>query len=156
MRRPLIGVLTACLLVGAAVGPAEAKKKPRKPAPVSFEESGSVALGHPGDLVGEANATRTAFLNSCAVPPSQGTDGYVIALPPEVTATNTNVTIAGGDLTGLHDLDMFFYDESCSPVGALSSELSDEFGLMPAGTSYVLVTAFAGVEITFDFKAVGV
>ncbi|HYO60864.1 MAG TPA: hypothetical protein VEU29_03090 [Actinomycetota bacterium] len=156
MRRPLIGALTACLIVGAAVAPAEAKKKkPRKP-PVSFEEAGTVALGHPGDVAGEANVTRTAFLESCAIPPSQGTDGYVIALPPAVTATNTNVTIAGGDVTGLYDLDIHFYDESCKPMGALSSELSDEFGLMPAGTSYVLVTAFTGVEITFSFKAVGV
>lgn len=155
MRRPLVAGLAACLLLGAAVAPATAKKKPKKKPPVTFEESGTVALGHPGDL-NEVNATRTAFLESCAVPPTQGTDGYVIALPPEITATNTNITLAGGDLTGLHDLDAYFFDESCAPMGALSSELSDEFGLMPAGTSYVLVTAFMGAEITFSFKATGV
>lgn len=155
MRRSLVAGLAACLVLGAAVAPAGAKRKPRKP-PVTFEESGSLALGHPGDIVEGTNLTRTAFLQSCAIPPSQGTDGYVIALPPAVTAVTTNVTISGGDLTGLYDLDIHFFDESCASMGSLSSELSDEFGLMPAGTSYVLVTAFSGAEIAFTFEAKGV
>lgn len=153
MRRPLVAGLVACLLIGGAVAPATAKKK-RKP--VRFEESGSVAVGHPGNDVAGTNATRAAFLESCEIPPTQGTDGYVIVLPPAVTATNTNVSISGGDLTGLHDLDIHFFDETCASTGALSSELSDEFGLMPSGTAYVLVTAWAGVEVTFSFKAMGV
>ena len=157
MRRPLVAGLAACLLLGAAMAPATAakKKKPKKP-PVTFEESGSLAIGHPGDVEAEASITRTAFLQSCAVPPSQGTDGYVIALPPEITAANSNVSLSGGDATGVHDLDMYFFDESCSSTGAISTTEVDEFGLMPAGTSYVLVSAYLGVEITFDFKAEGV
>ena len=152
MRRPLIGALTACLLVGVAMAPAEAKKRKPKP-PVTYEESGSVALGHPGDVSGELNVTRTAFLETCAIPPSQGTDGYVIALPPEITAVPSEVTIAGGDATGFHDLDIHFFDESCGSLGAISTDATDEIGPMPQGTSFVLVTAFLGVEITFDFKA---
>ncbi|HEX2295882.1 MAG TPA: hypothetical protein VHN37_11290 [Actinomycetota bacterium] len=157
MRRLLVGALAACLLVGGAVAPAGAakKKKPKKP-PVTFEESGALAIGHPADVEAETNVTRTAFLQSCAIPETQGTDGYVIALPPEITAVNSNVTIAGGDATGFHDLDLYFFDEACASTGALSTDSVDEFGLMPAGTSYVLVTAYLGVEITFDFKAEGV
>lgn len=154
MRRPLVAAIVACLLLGGAVAPATAKRKPRKP--VRFEESGSLAIGHPGNDTAGANVTRAAFLESCAIPSTQGTDGYVIALPPEVTATNTNVSISGGDATGMHDLDIHFFDETCAPTGALSSDLSDEFGLMPSGTAYVLVTAWAGVEVTFSFKAMGV
>lgn len=157
MRRPLVAGLAACLLVGGAVAPATAaKKKPKKKPPVTFQEEGSVAIGHPGDVAGEANVTRTAFLESCSIPPSQGTDGYVIALPEEITAGPANVSITGGDLSGLHDLDIHFFDDSCTPTGALNTELADEFGLMPAGTAFVLVTAFGGAEITFAFEAEGV
>lgn len=154
MRRPLVAGLAACLLLGGAVAPAAAKKKPRKP--VRFEESGSIALGHPGDDTAGVNATRTAFLESCTIPPNQGADGYVVELPPQVTAVSSNVTLTGADLTGFHDVDMHFFDEACASNGALSSDLPDEFGLMPQGTRYVLVTAWSGVEVTFTFEAIGV
>ncbi len=152
MRRSLVLALIACLLGGALAAPAVAKKRKPKP-PVTFEESGSVALGHPGDLAAEANVTRNAFLETCSVPPTQGTDGYVITLPDEITAIATDVTTAGTDLTGEHDLDLFFFDEGCGFVGSLNTPEVNEFGPMPAGTRYVLVTAFLGAEITFDFKA---
>ncbi|HEX2057842.1 MAG TPA: hypothetical protein VHI71_05685 [Actinomycetota bacterium] len=157
MRRSLMTVLAACLLVGGLVAPAEAgkKKKPKK-APVTFEESGSLAVGHPGTVEADGGIARTEFQQSCAIPTSQGTDGYVIALPPEITAVNSNVTLTGADASGIHDVDMYFFDETCAPSGALSTEAPDEFGLMPAGTSYVLVSAYFGVEVTFDFKAEGV
>lgn len=157
MRRSLMTGLVACLLLGALVAPAEAgkKKKPKKP-PVTFEESGSLAIGHPATVEAEGGIARTEFLQSCAVPTSQGTDGYVIVLPPEITAVNSNVTLSGGDASGFHDLDMYFFDESCAPKGAISTEAVDEFGLMPAGTSYVFVSAWLGAEVTFDFKAEGV
>lgn len=153
MRRTLVAGLAACLAAGALVAPAIAKKKPR---PVRFEESGAIAAGYPGDFAAGVNVTRNTFLESCAIPPTQGTDGYVIELPAKVSAQAANVTLTGADLTGLYDVDMHFFDESCAPNGALSSELSDEFGLMPEGTRYVLVTAFSGVEITFTFAAEGV
>ncbi|MDQ3914003.1 MAG: hypothetical protein M3323_01545 [Actinomycetota bacterium] len=153
MRRILVIVLAVCLLGGAVSAPAGAKKKPKRKPPVTFTESGSVALGHPGDLVNEVNATRHAFVETCAVPPSQGTDGYVIALPREITAVASDVSIVGADASGFHDLDIFFFDEGCSPIGSLNTDAVDEMGPMPVGTTYVLVTAFLGVEITFDFKA---
>jgi hypothetical protein len=155
LRRSLLLGLIACLLGGALAAPAGAKrKKPKPKPPVTFEESGSIALGHPGDLVAEANVTRNAFLETCAVPPTQGTDGYVITLPDEITAIATDVTITGGDATGAHDLDLFFFDEACGSLGSINTDAVDELGPMPAGTRYVLVTAFLGVEITFDFEAI--
>lgn len=157
MRRSLMTALAACLLVGAVVAPAEAgkkkKPKPPPPAPITFEESGAFAVGHPGDVEAETSITRTAFLQSCAVPSSQGTDGYVIALPAEITAVATEATITGADTAGLYDLDLYFFDEACGSLGAISTEAPDEVGPMPAGTSFVLVTAYTGAQITFDFKA---
>lgn len=156
MRRPLVAGLAACLLLGAAVAPATAKKKkPRKP-PVTFEATGTLALGHPGDVANGTNVTRTAFLQTCAIPPSQGTDGYVIELPAEITAAATNVTISGTSAGDLHDLDIHFFGDGCSSLGGLSTDQTAEFGLMPVGTKYVLVTAFMGVQTDFVFKAEGV
>lgn len=152
MRRTVLVALVVCLVGSALLVPAEAKKKPKRP-PATFSESGSLAIGHPGDLVDEVNVTRQAFVQTCAVPPSQGTDGYVIALPDEISAVNADVSIVGADATGFHDLDIFFFDEGCAPRGSISTDAVDEMGPMPAGTRYVLVTAFVGVEIMFEFKA---
>ena len=153
MRRTLTLVLAAGLLAGAMIAPADAKKKRKPPPPATFAETGSIAVGYPGDFFGEANVTRQTFLQSCAVPASQGTDGYVITLPEEITAVPTEVSIYGGDATGVHDLDIFFFDDTCTSTGSLNTTAIDEFGPMPSGTKYVLVTAFFGVELTFDFKA---
>lgn len=154
MRRPLVAGLAACVVLGGAVVPAAAKGKPRKA--VRFEAAGSITVGHPGDDAAGVNATRAEFLESCAVPSSQGTDGYVIELPPALTKVASNVTLTGTDAAGVHDVDMHFFDQSCTSTGALATELPDEFGLMPKGTSYVLVTAWSGVEVTFTFEAIGV
>lgn len=153
MRRPLVAALAACLLLGGAAAPATAKKKkPRKP-PVTFEATGTLALGHPGDVANGNNVTRALFSQTCSIPPTQGTDGYVIELPAEVTAVVTNVTISGSSTGDVHDLDVSFFDESCGSLGALATADPDEFGLMPAGTKYVLVTAFMGAQMDFVFKA---
>ncbi len=152
MRRTLVVVVAVCLVGGAVSAPAGAKKKPKRP-PATYTESGSIALGHPGDLANEINVTRQAFLQSCEVPPSQGTDGYVVSLPEEMTAVASDVTAVGTDAAGIHDLDVFFFDEDCAPMGSLNTDAVNEAGPMPAGTKYVLVTAFLGIRITFDFKA---
>lgn len=153
MRRSTVMTLAVALALGAFSSPAVAAKKPKKKPPLTYSESGSIAVGYPGDFTAEANVTRAAFLQSCAVPPSQGTDGYVIALPEEMGAVTSDVSIRGGDATGAYDLDLFFFDDSCSPTGSINTDQVDELGTMPAGTRYVLVTAFLGVEITFDFEA---
>jgi extracellular elastinolytic metalloproteinase len=153
VRRSLVVALSLSLLGGALMAPAEAKKKPKPKPPVTFEESGSIALGNPGDFFAEVNVTRQAFLRSCAVPPSQGIDGYVITLPDDFSTLSSNVSITGADVAGVHDLDIFFFDDACSPIGSLNTDAVDEFGPMPAGARYVLVTAFFGVELGFDFKA---
>lgn len=151
MRRAVVVAVTLGLLAGAAVAPAEAKKKKKKP--VTFSAEGSLILGNPGDL-NDAGITRQEFLAQCAVPATQGVDGFVIELDEKISAVTSDVGVSGTDAAGLHDLDMYFYDESCSPTGSFSTEASDEYGVMFPGTKYVLVTAFTGLEVTFKFEAV--
>ena len=149
LRRAVVVAVTLGLLAGAAVAPAEAKKKKK---PVTFSAEGSLVLGNPGDL-NDAGVTRQEFLAGCAVPATQGLDGYVIELDDKISAVSSDVQVSGGDAAGLYDLDMYFFDEECTPTGSYSTAASDEFGLMLPGSKYVLVTAFTGLEITFKFEA---
>ena len=149
MRRAVVVAVTLGLLAGAAVAPAEAKKKKK---PVTFSAEGSLLLGNPGDL-NDAGATRQEFLAQCAVPATQGVDGYVIELDDKISAVNSDVGVTGTDAAGLYDLDMYFFNEECTPTGSFSTEASDEYGVMAPGTKYVLITAFTGLEITFKFEA---
>lgn len=153
MRRAIVVALTLGLLAGAAVAPAEAaKKKKKKKPPVTFQAEGSLITANPGDLNG-AGITRQEFLATCAVPVSQGLDGYVIELDEAISAVTAEVQVTGADASGMHDLDLYFFDESCASTGESSTEAADEFGTMVAGTKYVLVTAFLGTEITFELEA---
>ena len=152
LRRAVVVAVTLGLLAGAAVAPAEAKKKKKK-APVTFTAEGSFALGNPGDL-NDAGITRQEFLAQCAVPATQGLDGFVIELDDKISAVTSNAQVTGGDASGMHDLDLYFFDDACAPTGSSSTAAADEFGVMPAGTQYVLVTAFTGLEVTFSFEAI--
>jgi hypothetical protein len=131
--------------------PADAKKRKKKP--VTFSTDGSFAVANPATLE-NSGVTQNEFMATCAIPASQGLDGYVVELPAKVTKVSSEVTVAGGDATGIYDLDMYFYNADCAPTGAASSAGSDEVGAMPAGTKYVVVAAFWGVGVDFTFKSV--
>jgi extracellular elastinolytic metalloproteinase len=156
MRRSLPLLVALCLLLGALVGPAEAakkKKKKKKKPPVTFTTTGSFAAMNPATLEG-AGVTQNEFLAACSIPASQGVDGFVIELPAKVSKVTSTVNLTGGDATGIYDLDMYFYDESCASKGAASSAGTDELGAMPSGVKYVVVSAFWGVQVNFNFESV--
>jgi hypothetical protein len=133
------------------LAPASAKKK-KKFVPITFEASGSFAIGNPADLDG-AGITRNEFAATCAIPATQGVDGYAIELSEEISKVPAQVGVTGSDAGAGHDLDMYFYDESCGSTGSASTEAADEIGVFPAGTKWVVVTAFFGVELEFDLVA---
>lgn len=155
MRRSLVLALVLTLLGGALVTPAHAQKKKKKP--VTFEESGSFVLGHPATLIGTgiagAGVTGTEFIGTCGIPASQGLDGYVVELSDEISQVPAEVSVSGSDATGTYDLDMYFFNAECGSVGEQSTENSDEVGAFAAGTKYVLVTAFMGLEVEFTLEA---
>jgi extracellular elastinolytic metalloproteinase len=154
MRRTFVVVLVACLLGVAMTLPADAaKKKRKKKPPVTFSADGSLAVANPATLE-NAGVTQNEFMATCAIPASQGVDGHVIELPAKVKKVSSRVTAAGSDATGIYDLDMYFYNSDCAPTGASSTAGSDELGAMPAGTKYVVVAAFWGVDVDFTFKSV--
>ena len=156
MRRSLVIALVLGLLVGALAGAADAKKKKKKPKPkppITYTVDGSFAQTNMADLFG-GGVTRNEFLATCAIPKSQGVDGYVIELPAAFAKISADVDLYGSDATGGHDLDMYFFDAACDPTGEVSTTASDEVGVMTAGTKYVLVSGFVGTQLEFTFKAV--
>lgn len=153
MRRTIVVALTLGLLAGAASMPAEAKKKKRKLKP--YVTSGSIAVGHPANFEAGVGLVRGEFLETCSIPASQGTDGYVVEIPATHMKKPAAVTAAGSSVTGGYDLDLFFYDAACAEVGMAADIGTDQMGSIPAGTKYVLVNSWepAGVGIDFTFTA---
>ena len=151
MRRTILVALILGLLAGALSMPADAKKKKKlKP----YVTTGSVAVGTPVDYtVGGASVVRTEFTETCAIPASQGTDGYVVEIPATHMKKPATVLAAGSDVSGVYDLDLYYFSDSCGSLGEASDSGSDQMGLIPAGTKYVLVNAFFGAGIEFTFTA---
>jgi hypothetical protein len=152
VRKNLIVLLVPAVLVGSLLAPAQAKKPKAKKPPVEFQAEGSIALSNPTDLAG-VGVTRTEFERDCIVPAAtQGLDGYVVELPPEVTLVDARVYVTATSPTGLGLFDMFFFDAYCSDMGErLGSDDGDP--IMSAGTKYVLVTNWIGDPASFTFDA---
>ncbi len=152
MRRGIVVALVLGLLVAALVGPAEAGKKKRRP--IVVKKSGAFALSNPTDFEAGAGIVRNEFMETCAIPASQGLDGFVFQLPKNIRTRQAKATLTGSDSTGFYDLDMYFFTKSCESNGEVSTEAVHEQGIMPAGTRFVLISAYFGAELEFNFKAV--
>ena len=150
MRRVIAFALVIGLLGAFAAAPATAKKKKK---PMKFEASGTVAIGHPVTYATGTSIVGTELTETCAIPASQGTDGFVVELPEAMTKVMANVAVSGGDATGMYDLDMYFFNAECAPVGAASTETQNEIGAFAPGTKYILVNSYVGAEVTFDLVA---
>ena len=150
MRRTVLVALILGLLVGALSMPADAKKK-KKPKP--FVITGSIEVLAAADYDAQVSVVRAEFEQTCAIPSSQGTDGYVVEIPATHMKKPANVLATGSDMTGTYDIDLYFYSDSCSALGQANETGSDQMGLMPAGTKYVLVNAWDGVQLEFTFTA---
>lgn len=150
MRRVVAFALILGLLGAVSAAPALAKKKKK---PASFQASGTVAIGHPVTYATGTSIVGTELTETCAIPTSQGTDGFVVEVPDNMSNLTATVEVSGGDATGLYDLDMYFFNADCAPVGAASTETVDEVGAFGPGTKYILVNSYMGAEVTFDLTA---
>jgi extracellular elastinolytic metalloproteinase len=148
MRRTILVALIFGLLAGALSMPAEGKKKKPKP----FVTTGSIAVFAAADWNTDVSLVRVEFAQTCAIPRSQGTDGYIVEIPASYMKKPAKVLAAGSNVAGA-DMDMYFYSDSCSQIGKADEAGSDQMGLMPAGTKYVLVNTWDGVQLQFIFTA---
>ncbi|MDQ3986140.1 MAG: hypothetical protein M3280_06535, partial [Actinomycetota bacterium] len=109
MRRTILVALILGLLAGALSMPADARKRKKlKP----YVTTGSIAVGHPANFEAGVGVTRAEFTETCAIPQSQGIDGYVVEIP-KTHMKKPATASAVGSATGAYDLDLFFYSDSC-------------------------------------------
>ena len=140
MKRTLILALVLALLAAVAPGSALAGKRKKKGPKPYKSETVDVAFGHPGTLVGGAGLARSVFEAECAIPSTNGTDGYVFEVPKQYQKIDATVTAFGSN--GDYDIDLFIYDESCQLSGEFGSESEDEVGFISAGSRYVLAANY--------------
>ncbi len=141
-RSLLIGLVLA---LAVAIYPAAAKSK--KPKPYKSQDF-TIALSHPnfhsateGNVV---SVTAQEFFASCSIPASNGLDAHVLAVPKAYQKRTAVVSAMGSTVSGVYDLDLYFYDKSCENVGASNTEGTDEIGALPKGTAFIVVTNYAG------------
>ena len=155
MFKKLIAALLVLGLLVAFAGPAAAKKKKKGPKPYTSEEA-TINVGHPVfyDASGTIlSVTAQEFMNSCAIPQSNGLDAYVYEVPAEYQNTTASIQAFGSEGTQVaYDLDIFLFDSSCSQVGVFNSSSADEGGIMDKGTTYVLIYNYTGDPVTVHYE----
>lgn len=150
MKKTLALLMTIALVASFASSAAAAKKKPKGPKPYKSEEV-TIQLGHPifygnsGTVVG---ITGQEFMNTCAIPNSNGLDAYVWAVPDDYKNIEAQLNAFGSGSTPGYDLDVVFFDESCAITLASQSTTSDEIAFMPKGTAYILIYNFGALDAT--------
>jgi subtilisin family serine protease len=111
-----------------------------------YSAEGRILGSNPASLAG-AGVTENDFVLECAVPLSQGVDGYVFELPADLNLTGATATISGSEsLIDAHDLDMYFYSADCEQLSAQNTAESDETAPVPAGTRFIVANAWIGID----------
>ena len=154
-------VVTGLMLALAlSIQPASAakKKKAKKPKPYKSEQV-TLAVAHPiayGNT-GSVNLLAAKELeNTCTTPKSNGTDSYAFQVPAAFAKYTPSVDAIGVSASGVYDLDLYFYDKACKHTTASNATGTDEFGVMPKGTAWVVLHNYAaepGVKAHLEIKA---
>lgn len=150
MAKKVLVIALVLALTAALVGPAAAgKKKKKKKGPKPYvSETVTLAVGHPvfhsasGSLVG---VTPQEFLQNCSIPSSNGLDAYVFEVPEDYLEIDATVRAKADSAPVVaHDLDIYMFDADCNETLYFNNVGTDETGIKPAGTSFVLIHNYAG------------
>ena len=144
MKKAIALLLTTVAVAASLAGPAGAAKKSKGPKPYKSEEvtiqlGHSVQYGNSGTVVG---ITPQEFINSCAIPSSNGLDAYVWEVPAAYKKVDALITAKGSGGVAGYDLDIFLFDESCGITLASQSTSVDETTIMAKGTAFILIYNF--------------
>lgn len=130
------------LAIVAAPSAAVAGKKKKGPKPF-VSETVSIAAGHPvfhGQSGTQASLTAQEFLNTCAIPSSNGVDAYVFEVPAEYQKIEAQLEAVGTPgAPAPYDVDVYTFDSSCAQNSAQNTAGTDQVGYLFKGTAYVLV-----------------
>lgn len=159
MAKKLLIIALVLALTAALVGPASAdkKKKKKKKGPKPYvSETITIDIGHPafhgasGTLL---TITAQEFLQSCSIPSSNGLDAYVFEVPEEYLEIDAVIRAVGDSAPAAgYDLDIYMFDAECSETFFSNSPGTDESGLKPAGTTYVLLHNYQGDPVDAHYE----
>lgn len=154
MKKSLVVGLAALLVLGVIGAPvATAKKKKKKPIPatktITFEAEGTIQVAGPSGVAFGITESEFYFVNNCAMPASQGLDGYVVEIPSEFQAGTASLQVAGSDATGAYDLDVYFYDSGCNLMEPYMTEGADPSGAIVTGAKWAVVNLSLGANASF-------
>ena len=159
-RKVLVHVLVLVLLAGLMSPAALAGKKKPKP---WKSEPGTIAIPHTMLIssTGETNnVTLKEFENRCAIPASNGLDGYVYEVPKDYQTIQSAIAARGvsGQTRSFY---IVLYDADCvrklhfTGSDAIPSAEDDTEGIMPPGIAYIGIANFFGhpaATVTVELK----
>lgn len=154
----ILGLVLA--LAAALAGPAAAGKKKKKGPKPFKSETMTIEIGHPvfngysGTVVG---ITPQEFIQTCALPTTNGVDAAVYEVPADYTKVMASIEATGTGVTDAAapaDIDIYLFDEACAPVGAFNAAGTSEAGVISPGTAYVLLHNYTGgpTDVQFTLK----
>jgi hypothetical protein len=154
----ILGLVLA--LAAAIAAPASAKKK-KGPKPFKSETI-TVQVGHPvfngysGTVVG---VTPQEFMNTCAIPSTNGLDAAVFEVPADYQNITSQIEATGvgtTDAAAPADVDIYLFDSSCAPNGQFNVAGTSESGVLAAGTAFILLHNYTGgpTDLQFTLKPV--
>ena len=144
MAKRLIALMVALPLLVSGHAAMAAKKAPK---PYKSEEV-TLAVPHPvvyGNT-GSVNAiTAKEFEASCSTPSSNGLDAYIFEVPKDYQKIDAEIAAIGSSSGPAGwDLDIYLYDAECVTTFALNAEGTDESGVIPKGTAWILIHNYVG------------
>jgi extracellular elastinolytic metalloproteinase len=126
--------------------------QPPPPPDPPFTQEFTIAGSNPTGDNTDGGVTGLDFAQSCTYPPaSQGLDGWVTKLPEGFGDGAHKVQVTADSPE--HDLDLYFYDAQCSPIGSAASSAANESGTIPSGTAYVVTHAWLGANTAVKLLA---
>lgn len=156
MSKKLLVLALVAALLAAFAAPSVAKKKKKGPKPYT-SETVTVQLGHTvlnsqsQTLVG---VTPQEFLNSCAIPSSNGVDAWVFEVPAEYQKITSLIEAEGVGVTDgavAADMDIYLFDAACEQIGTFNTVGTSESGALSAGTAFILLHNYAGGPTDMSF-----
>jgi hypothetical protein len=77
--------------------------------------------------------------------PTNGTDGLIVAIPPDKRDGTHKIRAVGSSSGAPYDLDIWFHDEACVGLGVShATDSPDEFGPIPEGAAFASVDLYTG------------
>ncbi|HEX2296575.1 MAG TPA: hypothetical protein VHN37_14880 [Actinomycetota bacterium] len=151
LKKTLVSLLAAALVAAPTATGAFAKGKKKKgPKPyvsetIDIRTGHTAAYGTSGTLL---TVTAQEFIQTCALPNSNGVDAAVYEVPADYKGITASIKAVGTGAAAAYDLDLYLFDEACSIVGVYNPVGTDEIGFLTPDTAFVVVHNYEPGPVT--------